>query len=129
MFIGHFAVGFACKPLAPRTNLGVLVLAPVFLDALRPPLLAAGIESIRPEPGHPGLMPFDLRDNAWSHSLLMTVVWAALFAGVYFLASRDRRAALVLGAGVLSHWVLDAISHRPDMTLYPGSAVRVGLGL
>jgi len=34
----------------------------------------------------------------------------------------------LLGALVLSHWVLDAIAHRPDLPLWPGGAV-VGLGL
>jgi len=29
---------------------------------------------------------------------------------------------------VVSHWVLDFITHRPDMPLYPGS-ITVGLGL
>ncbi len=30
---------------------------------------------------------------------------------------------------VLSHWALDAISHKLDMPLVPGSAIRVSLGL
>jgi len=30
---------------------------------------------------------------------------------------------------VVSHWVLDWVSHVPDMPLYPGGAWRVGLGL
>jgi hypothetical protein len=30
---------------------------------------------------------------------------------------------------VTSHWVLDAIVHRPDLPLYPGSGTVVGLGL
>ena len=34
----------------------------------------------------------------------------------------------MVGAAVLSHWLLDFITHRPDLPLYPGGA-RVGLGL
>jgi hypothetical protein len=30
---------------------------------------------------------------------------------------------------VISHWVLDALTHRPDLPLYPGSPTYVGLGL
>ena len=30
---------------------------------------------------------------------------------------------------VLSHWLLDAASHKPDMPLYPGASPLVGLGL
>jgi hypothetical protein len=35
----------------------------------------------------------------------------------------------VVWIGVLSHWVLDWITHRPDMPLYPGGHQRYGLGL
>ena len=35
---------------------------------------------------------------------------------------------LVIASLVVSHWVLDVITHRPDMPLYPGSP-KFGLGL
>ena len=41
---------------------------------------------------------------------------------------RDRVGALWLAALVLSHWVLDFASHRPDLPLWPGGP-KVGLGL
>jgi hypothetical protein len=37
-------------------------------------------------------------------------------------------AGTVIGALVVSHWVLDVITHRPDLPLYPGGPV-LGLGL
>jgi hypothetical protein len=52
-----------------------------------------------------------------------------LFAGMYFLARRDARGAWVIAAAVLSHWVLDVATHRPDMQLAPGIETRLGLGL
>jgi hypothetical protein len=30
---------------------------------------------------------------------------------------------------LISHWLLDALSHRPDLPLYPGSSTYIGLGL
>jgi hypothetical protein len=30
---------------------------------------------------------------------------------------------------VFSHWVLDFVTHRPDLPLYPGSPMSFGLGL
>ncbi|HJV23801.1 MAG TPA: hypothetical protein VJ570_13950, partial [Holophagaceae bacterium] len=39
-----------------------------------------------------------------------------------------RREQLIFGALVVSHWVLDWITHRPDMPLWPGGP-RLGLGL
>jgi hypothetical protein len=38
-------------------------------------------------------------------------------------------AALVIIGTVLSHWVLDVISHRPDVPITVGGAARFGLGL
>src|SRR3989454_9914641 len=38
------------------------------------------------------------------------------------------RGAVAVALLVVSHWVLDFVTHVPDMPLYPGSP-RVGLGL
>jgi membrane-bound metal-dependent hydrolase YbcI (DUF457 family) len=42
--------------------------------------------------------------------------------------TRYRPGAIAIWIGVVSHWVLDWVTHRPDMPLYPGGA-RYGLGL
>jgi hypothetical protein len=59
----------------------------------------------------------------------MDVLWGALLAGAYFLWRRRSRAAWILLAAVVSHWVLDVISHRPDMRIGPGIPGAFGLGL
>ena len=129
MFIGHFAVAFAAKRVAPRASLGTLVLAAAFLDVLWPVLVLAGIERFRIVPGFTAVNPFDFVYYPWSHSLVMTLVWSLLFALVYLAASRDRAGAVWVGIAVASHWVLDFVSHRPDMPIYPGGGERLGLGL
>jgi membrane-bound metal-dependent hydrolase YbcI (DUF457 family) len=80
-------------------------------------------------PGFTAINPFDFTYYPWSHSLLMTLVWAAAFALVYFAASRDRGGAVWVAIVVASHWLLDFVSHRPDMPLYPGGREKLGLGL
>ena len=129
MFIGHFGVGLAAKPLARQTSLGTLFLASQFIDLLWPTFLLLGVESVRIVPGDTRLTPLAFSHYPWSHSLLAVVGWAVLFAVVYFVMRRSVRAALVCGSLVLSHWVLDLVSHRPDLPLYPGGAERLGLGL
>jgi len=129
MFIGHFAVGFASKRIAPRASLGVLMAAPLFLDILWPVFLALGIEHVRIEPGATAVTPLDLYDYPYSHSLVAAVFWSLAAAGAYFALRRDRRAAWVIAAGVFCHWILDFVSHRPDMPLFPGDSTRLGLGL
>jgi membrane-bound metal-dependent hydrolase YbcI (DUF457 family) len=129
VFIGHFAVAFAAKKVAPKSSLGTLVIAAAFLDVVWPVLLLLGIERFRIVPGFTAINPFDFVHYPWSHSLLMTAVWALLFALVYFAVRGDRVGAVWLGIVVASHWVLDFVSHRPDMPLYPGGETRFGLGL
>ncbi|MBL8949580.1 MAG: hypothetical protein JNK82_02310 [Myxococcaceae bacterium] len=129
MFIGHFAVGFATKPLAPKASLGWLMLAPMFCDVLWPLFLALGIETTDIVPGYTAFTPLKLYDQAWSHSVVMVLVYALALAGVYFALNRDRRGALVVAGGVVSHWVLDVLTHRPELQLYPGGEHVLGLEL
>lgn len=128
MFIGHFAVGFAAKRFAPRTSEGVLQAAPQVADILWPVFLLLGWESVRIDPGNTRFTPFDFISYPWSHSLLMLCVWATVFGAVYYAITRYWPGAVVIWICVVSHWVLDWVTHRPDMPLYPGSA-RFGLGL
>jgi hypothetical protein len=129
MFIGHFAVGFTAKKYAPRTSLAILISAPMFADILWPPFLLLGWEHVRIDPGNTRFTPLDLYDYPWSHSLLMDVVWASVFAVIYYLCTKYTPGAIAIWIGVVSHWVLDWITHRPDMPLYPGAGPRLGLGL
>ena len=129
MFIGHFAVGFASKRAAPRASLGVLMAAPLFLDLLWPIFLVAGIESVRIEPNSNPFLTLDLHDFPWSHSLATSLAWSAVFAAAFWAATRYGRGAAVIAIGVFSHWVMDFVTHRPDLPLYPNSPTSVGLGL
>jgi hypothetical protein len=106
-----------------------MVLAAAFLDVVWPVLVLLGIERFRIVPGFTPNNPFDFTYYPWSHSLLMTVAWSVLVAFVYFAAKGDRTGAVWVGIVVASHWVLDFVSHVPDMPLYPGGGEKLGLGL
>lgn len=127
MFIGHFGVGFGAKSLAPKVSLGTLFLAAQFLDLLWPSLLLLGVEKVRIVAGATNVTPLVFESYPISHSLLAVFAWAAIVGGIHFALSRQRVAALVLGALVISHWGLDAMVHPADLPLYPGSAILVGL--
>jgi hypothetical protein len=129
MFLGHYAVAFAAKRVAPATSLGALFLASVFIDLLWPVLLLAGVERARIDPAIRGLSPLVFEHYPVSHSLLMVGIWGLLLGGAFWLVTRDRRGATVVALLVASHWVLDALVHRPDLAPAPGSAMRFGLGL
>ena len=120
MFIGHFAVGLAAKKFAPRTSLAVLLAAPLLSDFLWPLFLLLGWERARIDPGNTRFTPLDLAYYPWSHSLLMCTAWATAFALAYHLAASYWPGTMAVWAGVVSHWLLDWVTHRPDMPPYPG---------
>jgi LexA-binding, inner membrane-associated putative hydrolase len=129
MFLGHQGLALAAKRLAPKTSFGTTFLATGFADCLWPIFLLLGWERVRIAPGITKMTPLDFTSYPWSHSLLMDALWAAAFAAIYFAVRRYKIGAWVVAAGVLSHWVLDWISHRPDMPLTPWSQQKYGLGL
>src|SRR2546423_8429935 len=128
MFVGHLAVGLLGKRIEPKVSLGTWTLAAMLADLIVFPLLIVGVEHFDVVPNVTTHRMVG-RDIVYSHSLLMDAVWGALFASVYFLRRRNARGAWLLAAAVLSHWLLDVISHRPDMPLAPGVNVYLGLGL
>jgi hypothetical protein len=129
MFIGHFGVGFGAKAAAPKVSLGSLFLAAQFIDLLWPTFLLFGIEQVRIDPTATKVTPLDFQYYPISHSLLAVLGWAVLIAASYRLLRHYRRGAVVLGLAVVSHWLLDAIVHRPDLPLYPGDAHLLGFNL
>jgi hypothetical protein len=128
MFLGHIAVGLAGRRAAPSASLATWILAVQLVDLVWPILLLLGLEHVRIVPGSTAFTPLDFYDYPITHSLAGGIVWAVLLAAVWHWRTRDSRAALLLGAGVLSHWVLDVISHRPDMPVLPRGPY-LGLGL
>lgn len=129
MFIGHFGVALGAKRFAPRVSLGTLFVAAQFLDLLWPIFLLVGLEHVRIDPGNTAFTPLDFYDYPLTHSLLTAVGWSVLFGGAYFSVRQRGREALVLALAVLSHWVLDFFTHRPDLPLWPNGVHKVGLGL
>jgi hypothetical protein len=70
----------------------------------------------------------------YSHGLLASVLWSVLGGGLAWLVTsqfgRTRwRAALLIGAAVYSHWLLDALVHIPELPLTGPHSAKVGLAL
>lgn len=128
MFFGHIGVALAAKPAAPKTSLGVFLIAACAIDILCGVFVLLGMESYYPN--GTGVLH-------WSHGLFMSVVWSVLTMGIAFIITRDKRISLVIGLLVFSHWVLDFVSHPmgmgktlpPDLPLLFGNSPKVGLGL
>jgi membrane-bound metal-dependent hydrolase YbcI (DUF457 family) len=129
MFLGHFGLALAAKRVEPRLSLGTSFAAAQFLDLIWPVLVLAGVERVAADPDNTRVTKLAFESYPWSHSLLMAVVWGAGFAGMLLARRKPLRAALVAAVLVASHWVLDWITHQPDLPITPWSSTVVGLRL
>ncbi len=130
MFIGHFATALAAKKVAQKPSLGTLFIAAQFIDLLWPLLLIFGLESVVVDPGNTVVTPLNFTNYPISHSMLAVLIWAFLFGTVYYIIKKDKVTSIWLGVLVFSHWLLDLLTHRPDLPLMPGLVqIKVGLGL
>lgn len=130
MFIGHFAVALGAKKFAPQVSLGVLFLACQLADLIWPNLVLLGLESVEIEPDITVMTPLNFLHYPYSHSLVALVLWSVIFAVFYTLLQRaGTRAAIVIALLVVSHWVLDVLTHREDMPITLNESTLIGAGL
>jgi hypothetical protein len=128
MLAGHLAVALSAPKLDRRLPLALAVGAAFALDLLWPVLLLTGFESVAIHPGDTAFTNLEFESYPWSHSLLLALGWSLAGAAVgRAILGSWKRGALV-GLLVLSHWVLDFVTHRPDLPLWPFGP-RLGLGL
>ena len=129
MFIGHFAPAFVAAAVSPeRPRLGLMFVAAQLVDWGFFALAAIGVEHMRIDPDASVMVPFDLYDIPYTHSLIGSALWAAAFFGVAAIHQRNLRIGALAAMVVMSHWLLDWIVHVPDLTI-DGTAPKLGLGL
>ena len=134
MFVGHYSVAFAAKTERNKIPLWVLFIAVQFLDYIWATLVLLGIEKLRVIKGFTAGSMLDSYFHPYSHSLIAALAWSLIAALVYkSVCSRDgclfrRSAALIVGAAVFSHWILDLIAHPRDLAIYDNTW-KVGFGL
>jgi hypothetical protein len=128
VFVGHLAVALGAKRASPRTPLAALIAAAFGLDLLWPILLLAGIERVRIDPGNTAFTPLAFDYYPWSHSLSMAIVWGVVVGRCSVVVLKRAAAGFLIGLAIVSHWLLDYVTHAPDLPLWPGGP-QVGLGL
>ena len=90
---------------------------------------AAGAGALRDPPRHHRGHAARLRPLPVLAQPRRAGAWGGALGIAYFAGKRRARAAAILFAVVLSHWLLDFATHRPDMPLTIGGEERFGLGL
>jgi hypothetical protein len=128
VFVGHFALAYAAKRVSPRSSLGTLFAAAQLPDLVWPWLTLAGVERATIAPGDTAFTPLRFDSYPVSHSLVAVALWGAAFGALHFWRKRRAGDAAVLALLALGHWLLDFVTHRPDLPLWPGGP-RLGLGL
>jgi hypothetical protein len=134
MFVGHYSVAFAATSARNKIPLWVLFIAVQFLDYIWATLVLLGIEKLRIIKGFTAGSMNDSYFHPYSHSLIAAVLWSGIGALCYkplccWLGyGYTKFAALIVGAAVFSHWMLDLIAHPRDLPIYDNSA-KVGFGL
>jgi hypothetical protein len=129
VYIGHFAPALAvaaATPDAPR--LGTLFAAAQLVDLAFFAFVILGVEHMRVVPGITAMNPMDLYHMPYTHSLLAATLWGLGFGLVVWLVARNLSAGIWAAVVVASHWLLDLLVHRPDLT-WSGAPPKLGLGL
>lgn len=124
MLTGHYAASFAGKRAQPVVPLWVLLVAAQLVDILWGVFVLTGVERASLDYSLPS-NPLVAEYMPYTHSLLGTVVIAAVAALVVWRWLGTGRGAVVVGLVVVSHWFLDLPMHRPDLTL-AGSDPKLG---
>ena len=124
MFVGHYGPAGALGGRQVKLWHGFVAVQ--FLDILWAPFIIFGIESARIVEGFIASNHLDLYHMPYTHSLPMALLWSVV-AGVGFQAWR-KGGGLIIALMVFSHWVLDFVTHVPDMEIWFGGP-KVGLGL
>ena len=131
MFAGHIGAGLALGAIEHRRNPGVLVLAALLSDGVLWLLVLAGVERVIVPPDYAArhYLGFVFPD---SHGLLATVAWSmgiGLAAAAASSGPGRLRWGALAAAAVLSHFVLDALVHPPELPLVIDASTGIGLGL
>lgn len=128
MFVGHYAGALVAKAIEPRAPLWSYVLACQAVDIAWGGLIMAGVEKVSVDHSLPG-SALVLSHMPYTHSLPAAALWSVGVAvALGLLLKLPKRAYLVIGLAVFSHWLLDFLVHRPDLPLL-WSGPKVGLGL
>ncbi len=130
MFIGHYGVALAAKPVRKAIPLWLLFIAVQWLDVVWSVLVMLGIEKVRIVQGFTEGSPLDLYYMPYTHGLMGAIALSFVLGALASLFIRDKRSAViaVVAGAVFSHWLLDLVVHVEDLPLL-GDSMKVGFGL
>jgi hypothetical protein len=128
--IDHAATALLVKRRFPEQPIAPLLISVQWMELLWVAFNLLGIERTTTEPVVRSVADIHLSYIPWSHSVAMSLVYAAI-AGIVLGAGFHRpRLGLAVALGIASHLVLDLLTHARDIALAPGvGGPMLGLGL
>jgi hypothetical protein len=132
MFAGHIGAALMIGRAERAVNVGVFIAAALLLDLLLWLFVLIGWEAVAIPPDFASRHQVEFV-FPYSHGLAASIFWAVLAAAVgvacYSRLQSKWRIAALLAVAVFSHWVLDAVVHRPELPLAGAASRAVGFGL
>jgi membrane-bound metal-dependent hydrolase YbcI (DUF457 family) len=130
MFAGHIGVALAIGRRERRINVGVFVASALLLDFALWLFVLLGWEAVSIPPDYTATHQPEFV-FPYTHGLLGALAWSLLAAVAVCLAYSKLGAlsAVLIAAAVFSHWILDAIVHRPELPLLGEASATIGLAL
>jgi len=128
--IDHAATALLVKRRFPAVSMVLLLLSVQLMEILWVLLNFAGIERTTTEATVRSVSDIHLAYMPYSHSIAAGVVLSLASWLIVSKFSREPSAGLAVGLGVLSHLILDLLTHAPDIAIAPGiDQPKFGLGL
>jgi len=132
MFAGHVGAALAIGRAERRINVGAFIAAALLLDVIFWSFVLLGWESVS--------IPADFAERhqadfvfPYSHGLIASIAWSVIAAAVFAWGAQSGagtwRAAALVAAAVFSHWLLDALTHQPELPLAGADSAKIGFGL
>jgi len=128
--IDHAATALLIKRRYPSVAMTPLLLSVQAMELAWVGLNYLGVEKTTTEPSVRSVADIHLTYMPYSHSVA-TAVGAALLAWLVIEKGMGRQAlGRAVGIGIVSHLILDLVTHAHDIVLWPGSSYpKLGLGL
>jgi membrane-bound metal-dependent hydrolase YbcI (DUF457 family) len=127
--IDHAATALLVKRRYPSVPMWPILLSVQAMELAWVGLNYVGIERTTTAEAVRSVADIHLEYMPYSHSVGTAVGAAALAWLILEKGFGHRALGRAIGVGIVSHLILDLMTHARDIALWPGSAVKLGLGL
>ena len=117
--INHAATALIIKKRYPKVPLASLLLSVQFVEILWVLFNFLGIERTSTDAVVNSLSEIHLEYMPYSHSLASSLVFAFIAWFIVGKVYKQRVAAVAIAIGVLSHIILDVLTHTQDISIIP----------